>query len=234
MSADAPAVTKMELIAHLAAKHGFTRYLELCTPATGRLYERLDRNVLTTAHRLIYNCPADFDDGLGIDFRTAGFDIGPCLAEIRARGARHDIILVDPYHDYACSRRDLEEMFVLLEAGGFLVVHDCLPAARWMATPQFNGGEWCGVTYKAYLDFVSARRLDYRTVDTDFGCGIIRKPASWYIGAALRRMLWPYRDRRLWQEWHAIGNDFDRAFSLLEAHKQALLRLVGPDAFLAS
>ena len=136
MTADASAVTKMEIVGHLAARHGFSRYLELCTATTGRLYARLDRNVLTTAHRLVYNCPADFDDGLGVDFRAAGFDIGRCLAEIRARGLRYDIILVDPFHDYACSWRDLAAAFALVEVGGFLVVHDCLPENRAMAAPE--------------------------------------------------------------------------------------------------
>ena len=32
------------------------------------------------------------------------------------------------------------------------------------------------MTYQAYLDFVLARRdLRYLTVDTDYGCGVIRK-----------------------------------------------------------
>ena len=37
---------------------------------------------------------------------------------------RYDIILVDPYHDYACSLRDLEAAFGLVEPAAYLVVHD--------------------------------------------------------------------------------------------------------------
>jgi len=70
---EASSLTKMEIVGHLAARHGFSRYLELCTATTGNRYDRLDRTVLTTAHRLIYNCPADFDDGFGVDFRAEGF-----------------------------------------------------------------------------------------------------------------------------------------------------------------
>jgi hypothetical protein len=227
------AVTKMEIVGHLATRHGLSRYLELCTPTTGRLYDRLDRNVLTTAHRLIYNCPEAFDDGLDVDFRTEGFDIDTCLAEIRIRGQRYDIILVDPFHDYACSLHDLAAAFGLVEPGGFLVVHDCLPSSRAMAAPEYSHGEWCGVTYKAYLDFVSHRKLDYRTVDTDYGCGVIRKPAPRDMLAGAGRSSSATRDHGLWQEWHAIGNDFERAFGFLEAHKEPLLRLVRADEFLA-
>ena len=123
---------------------------------------------------------------------------------------------------------------MLVEPGGFLVVHDCLPANRAMAAPEYATGEWCGVTYKAYLDFVCNRKLDYRTVDTDYGCGVIRKPAPRDILAGVGRSSSAPGDHGLWQEWHAIGNDFERAFSFLEAHKEKLLRLIGVEEFLAA
>jgi hypothetical protein len=141
--------------------------------------------ILTTTHRLIYDCPADFDDGLGIDFRTEGLDIGACLSEIRTRGAR-----------------------ILLRR---MVRGD----------PQ------------AYLDFVSIRDLDYQTVDTDYGCGVIRRPTPRDIETRVGRSVSARQDDCLWREWHAIGNDFDRAFAFFEAHKVSLLRLTEPDAFLA-
>ena len=100
-----------------------------------------------------------------------------------------------------------------------------------MAAPEYFHGEWCGVTYKAYLDFVSIRNLDYQTVDTDYGCGVIRRPGHPEIGRVGRSV--SARDDRVWQEWHAIGNDFDRAFTFFEAHKVSLLRLIEPDTFLA-
>jgi len=203
------AVTKMEIVGHLATRHGFSRYLELCTPTTGRLYDRLDRNFLTTAHRPIYNCPEAFDDGLDVDFRAEGFDIDTCLAEIRIRGQRYDIILVDRFMTTrarcATSRR----------RSGWsnpAASWSCTtPSSRAMGAPEYSHGEWCGVTYKAYLDFVSHRKLDYRTVDTDYGCGVIRKPAPRDILAGAGRSSSATRDHGLWQEWHAIGNDFERA-----------------------
>ena len=105
----------------------------------------------------MYYCPAGYEDGLAIDFRTEGMNIGECISEISAKGLRYDIILVDPFHDYASSYRDLAAAFDLLDAGGMLVVHDCRPPNIAAATPEFIEGEWCGVTYKAYLDFVFAR-----------------------------------------------------------------------------
>ena len=175
-AAMAATLSKMEIIGLLARQHGFTRYLELCTPTTGCRYARLDRQILTAPCRLMYNCPADFEDGLGIDFRSETFDYSPCLAEIHRRNLRYDIILIELFHEYDFSYRDLTIAFDLLEAGGIIVAHDCLPPTAAMATPHFIPGCWCGVSYKAYLDFVQARGLDYCTVDTDYGCGIISKP----------------------------------------------------------
>src|SRR4029077_12368120 len=55
---------KMEIVGALAVRNGFSRYLEICTSSTGGAYGLLDRKILTTAHRLLYNCQADFEDGL--------------------------------------------------------------------------------------------------------------------------------------------------------------------------
>jgi hypothetical protein len=223
---------KMEIIGRLAARHGFRRYLELCCPTTGNYYAALDRSILTTAHRLMYNCPTGHTDGLAIDFRSESLDISRCLAEIEGRRLRYDIILVDPFHEYDTSYRDLEAAFALVDEGGIIVVHDCLPPSAELATPKFTSGSWCGVTYRAYLDFVRARRdLEYRTVDTDYGCGIIRKIGRpWYLPGFL-----PRREQRLlWSQWREASRDDDQAFQFFERHKSELLKLVSHEQFLAS
>lgn len=245
-AAMAATLSKMEIIGLLARRHEFTRYLELCTPTTGCEYARLDRQILTAPCRLMYNCPADFEDGLGIDFRSETFDYSPCLAEMHRQNLRYDIILIESFHEYDFSYRDLKIAFDLLEADGIIVAHDCLPPTAAMATPHFIPGCWCGVSYKAYLDFVLALRLDYYTVDTDYGCGIISKPDRL---SHLAKRLQTYanvvfdhlpqqgferqRSRALWREWRGVGRDFDRAFSLLETQKDELLNLVSPEEFLA-
>ena len=239
---------KMEIIGLLAAQNGFSRYLELCTSTTGGYYAALDRGILSTAHRLMYNCPAGFDDGFAVEFRSESLDIDQCLAEINSKGLRYDIILIDPFHEYGASYRDLRAAFDLIDDGGMLVVHDCLPPDAAFATPGFVPGGWCGVTYKAYIDFVCARRdLDYRTVDIDYGCGIIRKldgRLRWakslrVIGASFldissRRRAERRQRRLLWRQWHNIGNDFERTFCFFEKHKKELLNLISPEEFLAA
>ncbi|WP_244604525.1 MULTISPECIES: hypothetical protein [Mesorhizobium] len=113
----------------------------------------------------------------------------------------------------------------MVSPGGAVVVHDCLPPHRAAANPSFFDGEWCGVTYKAYIDFVLGNPdLDYFTIDADYGCGIILKPIG--IGAKIKNWLRARRVRKLKGEWHAIGDDFDAAFDKLVTDKTRLLRLV--------
>jgi hypothetical protein len=51
--------------------------------------------------------------------------------------------------------------------------------------PKYIPGEWCGVSYRPYVDFISQRNdLAVYTVDTDYGCGVIRKLANPSAGSA--------------------------------------------------
>lgn len=228
MAADPAVFGKMDIINRLAARFGYRRYLEFATSSTGHEYGRIDRTRFNECRRLLYNTPRDFDDGMPIDYRTAGFDVAPLLEAIGS--ARFDVILVDPWHTYGESRRDLEAALALLEPGGALVVHDCLPVREEIAQPQPRDGEWCGLTYKAFVDFVAARpQLSTVTVDTDYGCGIVRAvaPPLW---ARLRRAV----RRRTFRRWADLGDDdYAAVWRYFTVNRVTLLNLVGVDAFLA-
>jgi hypothetical protein len=204
--------TKANLINRIAKLRGYRSYLEISTAYSGFRYRQIDRDILTTCHRLMYQCPSEHSDGMPIDFRSADLDIAECLREVQMRGCSYDIVLVDSWHEYATSRRDLIEALGLIAEGGTVVVHDCLADRERTAQPTFTPGDWRGVTYKAYLDFVLAQStVDYRTVDIDCGCGIIRKRA---LRAA------PSDERRaLQEEWAAIGDDYSAAFRFMREHR---------------
>jgi hypothetical protein len=226
---------KVEIVNHLAQIHGFRRYLEICTPTTGLKFADIDRARLS-AHRLMYHCPPGYSDGLAIDFQSGDADISSCLREIESGNLRYDIVLVDPYHEYDTSLRDLVAAFGLIEAGGFLVVHDCLPPSEATAAPHIlTEGPWCGVTYKAYLDFVIARRdLTYCTIDTDYGCGIIRRLG---IRDRVRRWMRWQNDgagsaASLVADWRKLGRDFQATYRFFEQHHRELLKLRAVEEFL--
>ena len=229
--------TKVDLINELSAIHGYRKYLEICTPTTGNMYGAIDRARYSTCHRLMYRCPAEFNDGLPIDFRSSNLDISECVNAVRAGELKYDVILVDPFHEYKPSARDLRGAINLLSSTGTIIVHDCFPRDATIAVPECIDRAWCGVTYKAYLDFVLARKdLIFCTVDTDYGCGVIRRNVglSTFQRIARRASGMIARDDRgdVVRQWMDAGKDYDAAFNLLQAHAKPLLNLVSADEFL--
>jgi hypothetical protein len=224
---------KAHIINHLATSRGHRHYLELCTPITGGRYAEIDHAKFETCLRLMYNCPEAYVpcDGLLIDYRATGLDISECLTKMREDGRRVDIALIDSFHDYEPSMRDLIEGFRLLDAGGTLVVHDCLPPRAEIAQPKLTPGEWCGVSYQAFVDFVINRDdVEFYTVDTDYGCGIIHKqprPPSSIIDPRTKER------ERTFANWLIKRDDPWAAFSFFETHKRMLTNLVSIREFLA-
>lgn len=229
---------KYDIINGLAREFGFRRYLEICTPTTGNKYLFVDPTQFDVRHRLMYGCPNDFSDGEDIAFRdpadTSLALIRHLIARIAAQGdredGRYDIVFVDPRHTYRSSILDLRGALCLLRPNGILVVHDCNPTNPDIVHPTVREGEWCGVTYQAYVDLVlGARWPGWCTVDTDYGCGIIFNaeatvPPAWRDARP---------DERLILEWTAVRDDDDRRFDFFEQHRDRLLNLVSEEAFLA-
>ena len=115
-------------------------------------------------------------------------------------------------------------------------MHDCLPPTAEIAQPKLIPGEWCGVTYQAFIDFVSNRGdLEFYTVDTDYGCGIIHKqakPATPGASAGFPSISAHTRADVL-ANWQTKRGDPCEAFSFFEAHKRTLMNSISIDEFLA-
>ena len=224
--------TNSDLINWLVTQREYRSCLELCTVTTGLRYAEIDRAYLAVCHRLMYRCPRDYADGLPIDFRSAGLNISDCVRVIRERGYRYDIILVDPWHEYGASMRDLTETLSLLTDRGTIVVHNCLPPTAEPAVSNFIAGGWCSATYRAYLNFVLARaNLEYRTVAIDHGCGVIRERSG------LARVCGWWRTSRkrkaLIAQWHGLGKDGNTTSHFLQDNKILLYNLRSLDDFIA-
>lgn len=228
-----PVLCKSDIVKRLAKAHGYRRYLEITTTTTGHRFEAAQAAGYDLCQRLMYRCPSAFADGHPVHYRSCDENIATCVAQIRAECGPLDIILVDPHHTYECSMRDLRDAFSLLRMGGTLVVHDCDPPDHQHAAPHFVPGPWCGVTYKAFLDFVIRNdSVDYYTVDTDYGCGVIRKLTPFESLKSRFRAVFPRpMQRRIEAEWMDAGEDFDAAYQLFTTHRLTLLRVIGADDF---
>lgn len=222
---------KFDIINGLAREYGFTRYLEICTTTTGRRFDVVDADILPIRHRLVYRCPESYDDGAIITFRTANeysYELIRTIDCTLSDELRYDIILVDSFHSYESTLIDLHGAACLLRPGGILVVHDCNPRDSQTVTREFREGEWCGLTYQAFLDFVWA--IDpsgYCTVDTDFGCGIVYvdQPAVPDHCAGYRP------SQRHVFGWSIARQAGGNAFAYFEQHRESLLNLVSTARF---
>jgi hypothetical protein len=103
-----------------------------------------------------------------------------------------------------------------------------LPPRPEIAVANYIPGEWCGVGYQAYVDFISQRRdLTAYTVDTDYGCGVIRKLANTSGACATSA------GAELLGDWRSKRGDPTEAFAFLQTHKQVLLNVISTDEFFA-
>ena len=212
---------KTDVIHFLSDLNRYESYLEICSPSTGGLYNKIDRFRFRRCHRLMYRTPPRFDDQLDINFRSFDSKTADLIETIHAFGFRYDIVLVDSFHYYDLSLRDLTDAFDVLTPHGSIVVHDCLPTSEELASPDYIPGGWCGVSFIAYIDFVTGgRRLTYTTVDTDYGCGVIRKMDS-------EEPL----PQDLIEGWKSVRHDAKAAYRFMSENKDQLLHLVSVDEF---
>jgi hypothetical protein len=93
-----------------------------------------------------------------------------------ADDVKYDIIFIDGLHHSDQVLKDVENSLKHLSKNGTIVCHDCLPSTEKMQERDDHGGEWTGDVWKAIAELrVETIDLDIKVVDTDYGCGIIRR-----------------------------------------------------------
>jgi hypothetical protein len=93
-----------------------------------------------------------------------------------ADDVKFDIIFIDGLHHNDQVLKDIENSLNHLSENGTIVCHDCLPTTELMQARDDHGGEWTGDVWKAIAELrVERIDLDIKVVNTDYGCGIIRR-----------------------------------------------------------
>lgn len=92
---------------------------------------------------------------------------------------KFDIIFIDGLHHSEQVLKDIENSLSHLSYDGTIVCHDCLPTTEKMQLREDSGGEWTGDVWKAVATLnVSREDLRIEVVNTDYGCGIIRRGSN--------------------------------------------------------
>lgn len=87
-----------------------------------------------------------------------------------------DIIFIDGLHHAQQVEQDIVNSLEVLNADGYIICHDMLPTNKKIQTVPRISGEWTGDCWKAWVRLRQHRKDLYMTVvDTDYGCGIIKK-----------------------------------------------------------
>jgi hypothetical protein len=95
---------------------------------------------------------------------------------------KFDLICIDPYHEYKESIGTLKLLTFLLDENGILISHDCNPPNFSSTFPSYKPGEWCGVTYAAFIEIAYCNPQWYYTViNKDYGLGIISKKEIQFV-----------------------------------------------------
>lgn len=156
-------MTRTEIINGLIAKYDYKSYLEIGvnTPAqpgynwvgiTAEIKHGVDPNVDTT-----YKMTSD-------DFFEKHVT------------QKYDIVFVDGLHIFEQAYRDIVNSLANLNENGIIVVHDCNPVTEITQRRIRASDAWHGDVWKAIVKLrIENPDLDICTVNTDEGCGIIKK-----------------------------------------------------------
>ena len=86
-----------------------------------------------------------------------------------------DIIFIDGLHEHNQVWRDIQNALSILDPGGVVILHDCLPTSEKMQEYHTESQDalWTGDVWKAFVKARAELPYELYTIDTDFGCGII-------------------------------------------------------------
>ena len=87
---------------------------------------------------------------------------------------KFDIIFIDGLHESEQVYKDIENALIILTDNGTVVCHDMLPTSEEMQLIPRIQEEWTGDCWKAFVRIANDFSYDMHTIDTDYGCGIIR------------------------------------------------------------
>lgn len=189
---------RTEIINTLIQKYGYKSYLEIGTQYPSSNFDKID-----VEHKVSVD-PFPLGD---ITFEGTSDEYFESITD----DVKYDIIFIDGLHHSDQVLKDIENSLNHLSKNGTIVCHDCLPTSESMQERNECNGPWTGDVWKAIAELrVERIDLDIKVVDTDFGCGIIRRGTNI-----------PYQT-----------NQNYLTYLYYSIHKDGLLNVISPETFL--
>lgn len=89
---------------------------------------------------------------------------------------KYDIVFIDGLHLKQQVLNDVNNSLKHLSSNGRIVIHDCNPPKENYASPKEHKGIWNGTVWEAFVELRMTRSdLFMYVIDTDYGCGVIRR-----------------------------------------------------------
>lgn len=105
-----------------------------------------------------------------------------------------DIIFIDGLHTEEQVDKDIANSLKSLSRNGSIILHDCLPATEHAQRDVYDGvGDWNGTVWRSVAKLrLSRTDLSINTIDTDYGCGVIRFGNSTIFPASLNELTYEF------------------------------------------
>ena len=190
-----------DIINSLIAKFNYENYLEIGT----QQFENYNRiNILNKVSVEPFPYPS-------IDPKLYTF-IGTSDEYFKSinKDTLFDIVFIDGDHTKEQVLEDVANSLKHLSQNGTIVCHDCLPVTEIMQSKQIVKGAWTGDVWKGVAKLrIERTDLDIKVINTDMGCGIIRRGSNI-----------PYVPNGEWENYNYFENN-----------KNEMMNIITPDNF---
>lgn len=88
---------------------------------------------------------------------------------------KFDFIFIDGLHHYEQVKKDIINSLAVLNSGGIIMLHDCMPRNYYYQAVPRSQLNWNGDTWRAFLEFRAKDDVDSYCCYADEGLGVILK-----------------------------------------------------------
>lgn len=112
---------------------------------------------------------------IGVDPSSGGTHRMTSDAFFSKNDQRFDCIFIDGLHHYNQVIKDIRNSLAILNDGGIILMHDCLPVSLGSQSVPRTEVNWNGDVWKAFVEQRTNPMLDSYTCYADHGIGVILK-----------------------------------------------------------